>query len=254
MTYFFSKVFNYYDLKNVDYWKCVNCGFTASKTHYDMSQEGWEKLNLNFHNDNNLRTDNPYNRNQRYFNQAQMIFLMKRFNLIEKGLYLDWGSGTGEVSSLSKNLYKISIYNFDKYIRPSLNQIFETELKSRNYKLVICNAVFEHVYNRESLDEIESFVSENGCFGIHTLIPESVPNDAEWMYLLPVHCSFHTNNSMNILIKQWKYTCSIYNEYSKMWVLFKNEPNEIERKVKHLNNSLGWDYFKFKIGFMDYWK
>jgi hypothetical protein len=254
MKYFFSKEFNYLNLKTVDYWKCVNCGFTASKTHYEMSQKEWEMLNLNFHLDHNLREDNPHNRNQRYFYQAQMIFLMNKFNLLGNGPFLDWGSGEGAVSSLSYNLFQIDILNFDKFIKPHLKQIFETELKTSDYNLVICNAVFEHVVNRNTLNEIESYVSKKGCFGIHTLIPENIPNNPEWMYLYPVHCSFHTNKSMDILMEQWGYRCSVYNEHSKMWFLFKNESKEIKIKVKLLNNALGWDYLKFKSGFMDFWK
>jgi hypothetical protein len=74
------------------------------------------------------------------------------------------------------------------------------------------------------------------------------------MYLLPVHCAFHTNKSMEILMEQWKYNCSVYNEQSKMWVLFREETKEVQARVDKLNNSLGWEYLHFKNGFMDYWK
>lgn len=254
MEYFFSKVFDYSNLKTVDYWKCSNCGFAASKTHYDMSKEEWEHLNLDFHTDHNLREDNPFNRNQRYFYQAQMIFLLKKFNFLKKEPFLDWGSGLGAVSELADKIYDIEILNYDKYIIPNLKHIKESEIVTRNYNLVISNAVFEHVTSRETLDEIESYVSQDGCLGIHTLIPENIPNDPDWMYLFPVHCSFHTNKSMQILMEQWGYKCSVYNENSKMWILFKNEPAEIEELTSALNRTLGWNYLKFKVGFMDYWK
>ena len=59
---------------------------------------------------------------------------------------------------------------------------------------------------------------------------------------------------MGILMEQWGYTCSVYNEFSKMWVMFKKSPAEILYSVEDLNNELGWNYLKFKEGFMDYWK
>ena len=55
-------------------------------------------------------------------------------------------------------------------------------------------------------------------------------------------------------MKQWKFTCSVYNEDSQLWIMFKEDARLIEKKVKRFNLEIGWDYLKFKIGFMDYWK
>src|SRR5690606_14867309 len=41
LSYFFTKTFNELDLGAVDYHRCGNCGFTISKTHFDMSDEEW---------------------------------------------------------------------------------------------------------------------------------------------------------------------------------------------------------------------
>ena len=83
MEYFFSKPFNVYNLSNCDYHKCPNGGFACSKTHYDLSTSELSKLNLNFHTASNNREDNPYNRNQRYFNQTLMISIFNR-RLVER--------------------------------------------------------------------------------------------------------------------------------------------------------------------------
>lgn len=254
MIYYFSKKFNCYGLNSVDYCICKNCGFVASKTHYEMSGKKWEELNIKFHRDNNIRKDNPHNRNQRYFNQSLMLFLMKKYNFFSNEPFLDWGSGIGSVSKISDELFNVDIRNYDRYIKPHLKTINENELIKRKYNLVINNAVFEHVTKRKTLDEIESYVTHNGCFAIHTLVPETIPKDPDFMYFLPVHCSFHTNRSMEILINQWGYSCSVYNEHSKMWILFKTNIKEIAEKVEILNKSIGWNYLKFKPGFMDYWK
>lgn len=254
MNYYFSKTFKKYNLNKVDYYVCSNCGFGASETHYNMSKKTWEKLNLEFHINHNLKVEDPYNRHKRYFQQSIMLKLMKQYNFFDDGLILDWGSGEGNVSELANEFFDISILNFDRYIEPKINKIKEKNLEKKGYSLVLNNAVFEHVTSRDTLNEIEQYVSDTGAFAIHTLVPEKMPQDSQWMYLLPVHCSFHTNKSMGILMNQWDYKCSVYNEQAKMWVLFKKDVEEISKKVKLLNNRLGWNYLKFKKGFMDYWK
>lgn len=254
MSYFFSKTFNAFTLGDVDYWRCSNCGFCASKTHFDMTNEEWTQLNDVFHSESHFRQDNPYNRNQRYFNQALMLYLISKKEMIRNNKWLDWGSGIGSVALLLRDYFGIELLTYDKYFTPKINSINEEMLIKRDFDLVVNTAVFEHIRNRSTLDEIESYVSTTGCFAIHVLVPEEIPKDPNWMYLVPVHCAFHTNKSMQILMNQWRYTCSVYNEYSKMWVLFHEDENSVKSKVEILNNSLGWEYLHFKNGFMDYWK
>lgn len=254
MNYYFTKTFSEYDLTEVDYWKCSNCGFCASKTHFDMTNEQWASLNTTFHSESHYCEDNPYNRNQRYFNQALMLFLMAKHSLIDRGEWLDWGCGIGSVALLLRDYFEIKLMTYDKYFTPQLNVISEEKLKTRTFDLVVNTAVFEHVRDRSTLDEIESYVGDFGCFAIHTLVPESVPKDPDWMYLLPVHSAFHTNKSMQILMDAWGYGCSVYNEHSKMWVLFRQDADLIQSRVAKINRTLGWEYLHFKQGFMDYWK
>ena len=252
-VYYFSKQFCVYSLDTVDYWRCGTCGFVASKTHYDMTGAQWEKLNVDFHNDNNAREDNPYNRNQRYFNQSLMLYLMARVGAIPKADWLDWGSGKGSVSLQLQKWFSHKLLNFDAYIQPTINAVSSDNLKKRGYSLVLNTAVFEHVLDRATLDEIESYVSSDGHLAVHTLVRGEIPADPEWMYLLPVHCSFHTNKSMQMLMDQWNYTCSVYNEHAKTWVMFKRPSAKIGEAVRQINLDLGFKYLHFKDGFMDYW-
>lgn len=254
MSFYFTKYFDVCDLTQVDYWKCPKCGFCASKTHFDMTDNEWEKLNDTFHSENHFAEDNPYNRNQRYFNQSLMLSLMVKQNLIKNDKWIDWGCGIGAVALLLKDYFDLNLLTYDKYFTPQVNSICTDELKTRSFDLVVNTAVFEHVRDRDTLDEIESYVRETGCFAIHTLVPEVVPKDPDWMYLLPVHCAFHTNKSMEILMNDWNYKCSVYNEHSKMWVLFRENVAAIKSGVDKLNKSLGWEYLHFKEGFMNYWK
>lgn len=254
MHFYFSKRFEEFGLGTVNYWQCPRCGFCASKTHFDMTSIEWSDLNEAFHSRSHARQDNPYNRNQRYFNQALMLHLMAQQKLIRRSDWLDWGCGVGAVAKLLDRYFGIELSTYDKYYTPEINAIAEAALVERSFDLVVNTAVFEHVRDRRTLDEIESFVAPGGCLAIHTLVPESVPRDPEWMYLLPVHCAFHTNRSMQMLMGQWGYSCSVYNEHSKLWVLFREPSADIRPKVDDLNERMGWQYLHFKDGFMDYWK
>ncbi|MDD5157881.1 methyltransferase domain-containing protein [Sulfurimonas sp.] len=254
MKFYFTKIFNIYDLKEVHYWICPHCGFCASKTHFEMTDIEWTNLNNSFHNKSHNSEENPYNRNQRYFKQAQMLHLMTKHKLIDKNNWLDWGCGVGAVSLLLKKMFSIKLMTYDKYFTPKINLIDVRAMTARSFDLVVNTAVFEHVRDRDTLNEIESYVNASGCFAIHTLIPEAIPKNPEWMYLLPVHCAFHTNKSMQILMDSWGYNCSVYNEESKLWILFRKKSSVIKPKVEKINKSLGWNYLHFKDGFMDYWK
>lgn len=253
MSRHFVKHFDVYSLQDVQYVRCESCGFSASQTHFQMSTAEWERLNNAFHNDSNAREDNPWNRNQRYFNQSIMLYLLDRNGLIPPGKWLDWGSGTGSLSLQLHEHFGLRLYNFDKYVEPRLFPVLQSDLAERGYSLVTNTAVFEHVRDRETLDEIESYVSLDGCLGVHTLVRGEIPADPDWMYLLPVHCAFHTNRSMDTLMRQWGYQCSIYNEHAKMWLMFKRSAQEVERDVARLNKLVGWEYLHFKAGFMDFW-
>lgn len=254
MRYFFSKTFNVFELEQVDYWKCPGCGFCASKTHLDMSDAQWARLNDAFHAETHYTEENPYNRNQRYFNQALMVSLMTRHQLLRPGAWLDWGCGIGRVAALLDQYFDLELLTYDKYFTPLTHPINLERLLPGAFELVVNTAVFEHVRGRETLDEIESYVSPAGRFAIHTLVPENVPCNPDWMYLLPVHCAFHTNRSMQLLMNDWGYQCSVYNEHAKLWVLFREPAAHIQPAVEALNKSIGWQYLHFKSGFMDYWK
>lgn len=253
MAYYFSKKFGEFGLGVVDYWKCRDCGFCASKTHFDMPPEEWGALNDAFHAITHGCEANPYNRNQRYFNQALMLHLGRTHGVVPQGKWLDWGCGVGAVAEQLARHFGQHLWTHDKFYRPHLNVISDADLVPRQFQLVLNTAVFEHVRDRATLDEIESYVAPDGCLAVHTLVPGAVPKDPEWMYLLPVHCAFHTNRSMGLLMEQWGYKCSVYNEHAKLWILLRREPEEVMSAVEGLNRLMGWEYLHFKRGFMDFW-
>jgi hypothetical protein len=70
----------------------------------------------------------------------------------------------------------------------------------------------------------------------------------------PVHTAFHTNKSMDILMKQWGYKSSIYCPMAKSWILLKKKSDEYYERCKLVNEEFQTEVFILKDGFMDYWK
>jgi len=252
--FYFRKQFDEYGLSNVEYHECPSCGFVFSKTHSEMDAGTWEKLNTSFHEEfENPDTVNSAN-SPPYLLQAAMLSILLKYQVINLDSCLDWGSGYGRLSTILDKYFGIQINNYDKYMQPERNFLSTNEIKDKKFAVVINSAVFEHVTQRRFLDEINSHVSDEGCLIFHTVVCEKIPQDPNWFYLLPVHCAFHTNKSMGILMGQWGYSCSIYCPTSKMWILFRKKPKDIEPIVKAINTEFQTDFLYFKSGFVDFWK
>ena len=103
-----------------------------------------------------------------------------------------------------------------------------------------------------TLSEIVDLVADAGVMAVHTLVRESIPPDPSWFYLLPVHCSFFTNKSMQILFDKWGFESSIYHIESRMWFWFRQDSDRIGSMLEKEGWKLGEVYFK--KAFMDYWK
>jgi SAM-dependent methyltransferase len=252
--FYFRKHFGEYGLGDVDYNICKSCGFVFSKTHVEMSGREWETLNRTYHVDfEDPDIVNSAN-SPPYLLQAAMLSVLSNNGLISLKNCLDWGSGYGRFSGILDKYFGITISNYDKYMLPRKNFLSASDVGKRKFSAVINSAVFEHVTDRRFLDEINSCVADDGCLVFHTVVCETIPQDPEWFYLLPVHCAFHTNKSMALLMEQWNYSCSIYCPASKMWVLFKRIPENVETIVKEINIEFQTDFIHYKAGFVDYWK
>ena len=262
MKYFFSKTYDVQpykgmmkDIGEVNYYICVNCGFTMSKTHSELENEKWERLNYEFHHylENNTKDVNQ----PPYLEQAMMIKVLSEYDIIDSKDMLDYAGGYGSLSKILKRYFNIYLPVYDPYVK---NENFVDYINKENlttYKTVLNSALFEHLLTRNAFEEINSLVSKDdgGAMIIHTVICENVPNNRDWFYLEPpVHTTFHTNKSMNILMKQWGYKASIYCLSAKSWVLLKESSKETAEKVQQINKEFQTEYLIYKEGFVDYWK
>lgn len=243
--YVFSKNFNLKTLKKADYFKCTSCGFMISKTHEDMDEDTWKKLNTEFHLEFLGKLDSKIDPKwiSRLNAQKELIKNLIKTEVVNKyDNWVDFGCGDGKLSNMLYNVVKIN--KFDRYCSiidehdycGKIAFLSEQDFKSKDFDIVINTSVLEHLRKREDINEIISLPKK--CLLLHTLICENIPETPEWFYLLPGHCSFFTNKSMQILFDEFGYKYSFYDIKSSMWGLFKNKPNSIETVDK----------------FLDYWK
>lgn len=247
----FEKAFDKkrWGFQKAEYKLCEKCGFSACQTHFDMSDSQWSKLNIDFHTSIYDVPGDPFGREDRLKGQATAIRYMLDNDLLpENSPMIDWGSGLGDLANRLMQK-QVHIYSYDKYIKPFNNPLPENKYKPRSFSLVTSCAVMEHLRDRESLNEIEELVADDGVLGVHMAIPNKIPVDPSWVYLLPVHCSFYTSRSMLFLMKQWSYECAIYCKKALMWFFFKNKKNVLE-KVITINKKHGGDFFYYGDGYV----
>jgi hypothetical protein len=261
MEYFFSKSYNVEPyahmmkgISKVDYYKCSNCGFSISKTHKELDQARFEKLNYDFH---HYLENNDSNANQPpYLEQATMLKVLTENRIISMNSAIDFAGGYGTLSKTLDKYFNISLAVYDPYVKSEdfTNYVAKKDLTT--YKTVFSSAFFEHMLKRENLDDINALVSKTGgAMIIHTVICENIPKDPDWFYIEPpVHTTFHTNKSMRILMEQWGYEACIYCLSAKSWILLKDSNREIEEKIKKINQEFQTEYLTYKEDFIDYWK
>lgn len=259
--YYFTKIYDKEPEKSImeamgkaDFYKCINCGFTFSKTYQELTEEQFTSLNYKAHsyheNIENIGNQPPY------LEQATMFAVLAKNKIIDASTLIDFAGGYGAMSRTLQKYFSIDLPVYEPYIQTDgfLNYISTQDLSS--YKTVINSAMFEHVRSRDNLEVVNSLVDTSGGGGslvVHTVVCENIPQDPSWFYLVPMHCALHTNMSMSILMEQWGYKASIYCLSAKSWVLLRSIEG-VKRKVEEINKELQTEYLIYKKGFVDYWK
>ncbi len=252
----FTKRFDSFDLTDVEYWRCEDCGFVLSRTHAEMSPEAWTELNQRCHETYQGHDENRLDPRwkTRMAAQARVVSELSNAGLLDpQGPWLDFGCGDGSLSDLLAADYGLSLSRYDKYMARDDAYLRDEDLQPAAFDFVFTSAVFEHFTRRAQWDAVEALVSPQGAFGVCTLVAEHVPNDPDWFYLEPPHCAFFSNAAMDRLFRDWGYRCSIYNLAARLWIWFRSNPGAVAAKVDQLNGA-GLGPYLFQEGFLDYWK
>lgn len=255
-AYHFSKTFDAFGLGKVDYWRCRNCGFSISKTHAEMTPDEWAKLNQEYHSAYLGQDFNPDDPRwiSRLQSQAKLLSDAAKIGLLNAdGRWLDYACGDGKLSELLADRGR-ELLKYDRYMGRPEDYLSDPDLRPGSFDFLITTSVFEHFTLREQFDAVEKLVSEGGVLGLHTLVCEDIPCDPSWFYLLPVHCAFHTNRSMSLLLQQWGYVASAYNVDARLWLCFKKPPVDVRERIEQANQRPEGPHYIFADGFVDYWK
>jgi hypothetical protein len=264
LEHYFTKDFGgQWGLNEVEYLKCAGCGLTMAKTVHDMTGKQWETLNVRFHRHLFASTHDDHYEDplramrlrglRRMHRQAETIAHLAVKGLLPRNRqWIDYGCGDGTLANMLSEL-GLPTLKFDRYMaRKGEGYLVEDDVKGP-YGLVINTAMFEHIRDIEGLDRIAGLVSDRGVLALHVMVRESIPEDPEWPYLLPVHCTLFTNRSMQRLFDRWGFRASLYHVPGRMWFWFMQEANSVERLIDE--NGIGEaEGFYYKRGFADYWK
>lgn len=254
---FMDKHFEQLGLGDVAYNRCPNCGFVCSRTHYEMTDAQWEDLNNRWVSQYQGTEENPEDPRwlERMEVQSQITNDMAKLGLLPKGRWLDYGAGDGKLVAKLAKEHGLTAEKYEHSSNPAKGYLRAEDLKPKAFDVVMHTAVIEHLRFRSQLDGIFDLVKDDGVMMLHTLVPENIPQNPDWFYLLSVHCSFFTNKAMQLLFEQNGYQCSIYNVASRMWVWFK-QPIETIRPIIEKANARGDEKLHYILAdrFVDYWK
>lgn len=256
MALAFSKTFNAFNLGVADYWRCADCGFVLSRTHAEMSPQAWDELNRQCHETYQGQEANALDPRwkSRLAAQATALAELAAGGLLDPaGRWVDYGCGDGSLSQVCAAEHGLTLLKHDEYMAASDDYLPASQMLAGAFDFVISTSVFEHMTRRAQWDGINALVAPGGALGVHTLVAERIPDDPDWFYLQPPHCAFFTNAAMSRLFEDWGYSASVYNLAASLWVWFRGDPAEIERKVAALNRVSATPYL-FRAGFLDYWK
>ena len=258
MTPFIEKDFEMENLGKCEYVRCEDCGMTVSKTLYEMSHEKWVALNNEcheklFHGELDTEKIDPH-WTERLEVQAQLFA-----ELVKRGVFksdwrtIDYGAGNGTLANKIKSkLKKDWLKKFDAYMAEDESYLSVEEIKPASFDFLVTSSVFEHLLgNQGDVEKIIGLVKDDGVMALHTLICDEVPQDPNWFYLLPVHCTMWTNKAMAKVYKKFDFKGCAYNVESRMWFMFKklSDFKNLESEVKTLPGT-----WQLDENFVEYWK
>jgi len=257
MKFFLEKDFGMENLDKCEYVRCEDCGLVVAKTTYEMSHEQWSKLNFEchdkyFHGGVNLEEIDP-RWISRLENQAEVFFELIKCEIFKSDWRtIDYGAGSGILANkINDKLGKNWLQKFDAYMAEDNSYLSAAEVKPASFDFLTTSSVFEHLLGAGDVEKIISLVKPDGVMALHTLICEEVPQNAEWFYFYPVHCTFWTNKAMAKIYKNFDFKGCAYNLESQMWFMFKNisDFDKLKSEIKNLPGT-----WQVDENFVEYWK
>ena len=270
--YFKKKIAARY-LQNLDaleYVRCEHCGMVVSKTLYEMSREELSKFIYNDHKDYFSSTSRQEEVDPRWLQrldlQAALFAELLRYGVFDYGWRtIDYGAGNGLLANKVNALLTLHKYGsrsmaqevwlkkYDEYMEPlDENYLTSEEVTESSFDFLVSSSVFEHLFgNRGEVEKVIGLLKPDGIMALHTLICEEVPQDPEWYYLVPVHCTLWTNKAMQIVYQKSGFIGCGYNVEARMWIFFRNA--DAWNKLKACRDSLSGTWV-LSEDFVDYWK
>jgi hypothetical protein len=103
--------------------------------------------------------------------------------------------------------------------------------------------------------EMCRLLKPKGALFLQTMVKEEIsPEYFEHLFFFPMCITAPTNRGMRIIMEKFGFISSIYSPSAKSWVLFKEDADGIEEKIKKINSELLSNEIYYKKGFVDYWK
>ena len=246
------------------YVRCAECGLVVNQTVYEMTKEEWRKVN-DRHKNYQGGNDNPSDPKwiARLRTQARVICGLFRYGVIKRtDKAVDYGCGDGKLSDFILEEYEKQtgekadrplLRKYDKYMRPNGAEDYckDEEMIRGTFDFVVSCSVLEHLIGMKDVDDILALVNDEGIIAVHTLVCEEVPDDPDWFYLSPGHCTIWTNKAMTKLYEKYGYAGCAYHVEAQMWFFFKNQ--EKYRKLQAVYKDIPGTWIVSEH-FVDYWK
>ncbi len=208
--YSHAKIFSEYSLGRVDYLRCTKCGFVFSETHYLMSEERFWELDRLHHEYLSSSKDNPEDPGwgRRLNSQAKsLVNHWKEGLIVSDPCWLDFASGNGALAD------KLEALGSPKVIRHNLSN--HDSYSGMKFPLVIATSVLEHMRTWSALSSVKEKVAAGGTLAWHMDIYERVPAQP-FHFQTPVHCSFFSHASLDILMSAWGVKEAHYDEEAQL--------------------------------------
>lgn len=210
---FKSLVLNRY---NVQYYKCVNCGFIQTESPYWLD-EAYNSAIAN-------QDIGLLNRNLVI---APILSCVITYFVDKRGKFIDYGGGYGVLTRIMRDK-GYDFYRYDTYCENIFAKEFDYKAPniSPDYELLSSFEVFEHLADPTS--ELEKMLTwSDNIFFSTEIQPDKLNSPDDWWYIVPEtgqHIAFYTLKSLQILGE--KFGLNFYTNGATLHLFTKRKLNK----------------------------